>query len=103
MSFFIPKQLYVTFQERQENKDQPPVKLGFASPFGIDAAFKKRQATQNSWARWSGKYSRTDLPPKYPAAAPNVIPAATEMQIAIDETESDDEAASRTAAGRGSR
>ena len=44
MAATIPKQLYITFNRRDDGL------LGFASPYGTDSAFKKRKITQDGWA-----------------------------------------------------
>lgn len=53
MATVIPKQMYVTIQHRKEGKDEP-TRLGFASPYTKDAAFRKRKDSQDSWAYGRG-------------------------------------------------
>ncbi|MEM2159352.1 MAG: hypothetical protein QXN55_00145 [Candidatus Nitrosotenuis sp.] len=50
MAAVIPEKLYGTFKVEERSLDESERILGFISPFGKDAAFKKRQQTQLKWA-----------------------------------------------------
>lgn len=49
----FPKQYFVGLRENSEH-EKDCLKLGFATPFGTDAAFEKRKETVENWAKGYG-------------------------------------------------
>lgn len=53
MATTIPDKMYVAIQHRKEGGDLP-TRIGFASPYEDNAAFRKRKSTQDEWAYGRG-------------------------------------------------